>query len=367
LLISSAVCADEMSKARSTVVIVLAERRMALERAQAIADETVKLLDEMTPDSPLLSEIPQGDKAKVMELYKERAHEARGLLLLRRGNVEAAAKELPRALQRVMKEVELNNYILWKDSDLRKLDVRPRVFWLAEYYEMLGDYNRAAKYLLAGAGDDEAINKFIRERLPIVYEKLGRKNADADKDLLAAQTRYRALVAASAVSSEEAKKKYLAHRVGTPAPEIKALGFDKKEIRLSDFKGKVVVLNFWATWCGPCVRELPHWQKAVDNYKDQRDVVFLAVSIDESRPAVRPFLEKNGYSFSVAYDQDGAQSLQIPGVPTTLIIDRQGVIQFRDVGFGEETLFLEHLAWRIDALLREPGAPVTTSNQEKSQ
>lgn len=365
---SASTDADEMSKARARVIIVMAERRLALDRAQTLADETVKLLDEMPPTSPYLTNLPQHDKATVMELYKERAHEARGLLLLRRGKTEEAAKELNLALKRVITIVEKNDVILWKDTDLRELSVRPRVFWLAELFEAQGDFKRAAKYLLAGYSEDEPGNQFIRARLPIIYKSLGRKGADAEADLAAAQSRFRTLTAASATSTEETKQKYLANRIGQPAPEFKALGLDKKAMQLSDFKGKVVVLNFWATWCGPCVREMPHLQKAAEKYKNRADVVFLAVSIDDNRPAVRPFLEKNGYTIRAAYDQDGAQNYQIPGVPSTFIIDRKGVIQFRDVGFGDEgERFIERLAWRVDALLSEPGAPAPTAGKEKSQ
>lgn len=365
---STAATADAVSKARAQVITVFAERRLQLDHAQALADDTVKLFDEMKPDSPLLKDIPPNNKATVLEIYKERAHEARGLILLRRGNPEEAAKELTRALQRVINEVEKNGFILWNDADLLRLGVRPRVLWLAELYETQGDLKRAAKYLLAGYNDGEPGNQFIRARLPIIYKQLGRKEAEAEADLQAAQARYRTLQAASVVSTEETKKKYLANRIGKPAPEFKALGLDKQEIRLSDLKGKVVVLTFWATWCGPCVLEMPHLQKAAEKYKQQPEVIFLAVSIDDNRPAVRPFLEKNKYTIRAAYDQDGAQNFQIPGVPSTFIIDRQGLIQFRDVGYGDEgERFIERLTWRVDALLSEPSAPTTTSGKEKSQ
>jgi thiol-disulfide isomerase/thioredoxin len=356
--------AYEVNKTRALVIILFAERRLALDRAQALADETVKLFDELQPDSPLLSNVPQSNRALLMESFKERAHEARGLLLLKRGNLEAAAKDLSQALQRVINEVEKNGFILWKDTDLRELDVRPRVLWLAELYEAQGDFKRAAKYLLAGYNDGERGNQFIRARLPILYKQLGRKQADAEADLQSAQSRFRSLMAASAVTTEETKQKYLANRIGKPAPEFKALGLDKKEIRLSDLKGKVVVLTFWATWCGPCILEMPHLQKAAEKYKHQADVVFLAVSIDANRPAVRPFWVKNGYTIRAAYDQDGAQNFQLPGVPSTFIIDRNGVIQFRDIGYNADgERVIERLAWRVDALL----SPQATPGKEKSQ
>jgi thiol-disulfide isomerase/thioredoxin len=146
----------------------------------------------------------------------------------------------------------------------------------------------------------------------------------------------------------------MSRRLALPAAQFAVTRLDKKQIRLADFKGKVVALNFWATWCGPCIAEMPYLQKVIDNYRNETDVVFLAVSIDDNRAAVRPFLEKYGYKMTAAYDNNAAQNLEIPGVPTTVIIDRNGLIQFKDVGFGDDgKLYIDRLIWRIDALLKE--------------
>ena len=137
--------------------------------------------------------------------------------------------------------------------------------------------------------------------------------------------------------------------------DLKAL--DGATLGSQELAGKVVVLNFWATWCGPCVAEMPHFQKVVDRYKKQKDVVFLAISIDEDKPVVRPFLERNHYTIPVAYDNDAAKAFNVDGVPTTFIVDRNGVIQFSDLGFGgDDKEYIDRLVWRIDALLKETSA-----------
>jgi thiol-disulfide isomerase/thioredoxin len=349
--------ANSMGYVRPQVILAFTERRLALDRAKELADEAVKLFDEMKPDSPLLQGFNPAMREDVIKSGREQAHRARGFVLIKLGNAQEAAKELKAEFDPVIKEVERTGFVLWKDMDLRGVGARPRVLWLAELRELEGDYDRAAKYLLAGYGDDERANQFIRERLPVVYKKQGRSDADAASALNASKTRYLSMSNSSLANDEEAKKKLLAERIGKPAPDFKVMKLDKKEVRLSDLKGKVAVLNFWATWCGPCVAEMPHFQKVVDRYKKQNDVVFIAISIDENRPAVRPFLEKNGYTMQAAYDNNAAEVFKVNGVPMTFIVDRNGVIQFSEEGFGgDEKSYFDHLVWRVDALLKEASA-----------
>jgi thiol-disulfide isomerase/thioredoxin/tetratricopeptide (TPR) repeat protein len=344
--------AEQMIKARSQVALALAERKLELALAESFAEEAVKLADELKPDSPLLSEFKEGERDSLIRLLRERARRARGFVALRRGDAARAVNELSAELQPVVKEVERNGFILWKDMDLRELGVRPRVLWLAEAYETQGQLERAARYLLAGLGDDNRANDFIKARLPVIYQKLGRPANDAPADLRMAEARYRSLMERAASSKEEEKRRLLAARINAPAKDFRITRLDKRELRLSDLKGKVIALNFWATWCGPCLAELPHFQKAFEKYKDNSQVVFVAVSIDENRAAVRPLIEKRGYSFVTAYDESAAQSYGVGNIPATIIIDRDGMIQFREEGFGGEGKdYTERLIWRIDELL----------------
>lgn len=346
--------ADSMRNSRAKVIIAFAERGVALDRTKELADETVKIFDEMKPDSNLLSGFDPVTKEQLIKNGRESAHIARGFLLIKLGKTAEAAKELKGEFDPVIREVEKSGYALWKDMHLRDLGARPRVLWLAELYERDGDYTRAARYLLAGYGEDERANRFIQERLPIVYKKLGRDNEQASKDVQSAQARFRSLTETMRTLGEQDRKKSLAQRVRMPAADFTVTRLDKKPASLRDFKGKVIVLNFWATWCGPCVAEMPHLQKMVEKYKNEPDIVFLAVSVDENRAAVSPFLRKNGYTMTVAYDTDAAQNYGVQGVPTTFFIDRNGVIQFKDEGFGDDPkAYLDVMTWRIDALLKE--------------
>ncbi len=347
----------------ATVIAVLAERNTNLEQAGALADEAVKIADAISADSVMGPGAAQEDKERYLNFLKELAHRSKGFVLLKRGKTDEAARELNSALQPVIKEVEKNGFILWKDMDLREVGVRPRVLWLAELYEAQGDFERAAKYLLAGFGDDDLANKYIQERGLAVFKKLGRSNEAAIAALSEAQRRYRAMSTPTASGKDEERKSLIANRVNQPAPDFQVTTLDKKVIRLGELKGKVVVLNFWATWCGPCVVEMPHFQKAARKYTSNPKVIFIAISLDDNRALVRPFLKRIGYTDLVAYDGGAARNYQIASIPTTVIIDRDSVIQYRDIGFGGagET-YVERLSWRIDELLKEKANAASPGN-----
>lgn len=116
--------------------------------------------------------------------------------------------------------------------------------------------------------------------------------------------------------------------VGATATDFALKTPDGKEIKLSDFKGKPVVLNFWATWCPACKAEMPDMEKIYEANKDQ-GVVFLAVDIGESSLAVESFVQKNNITFPVVIDENSrvTSQYQIVPLPTTYFIDAKGIIR----------------------------------------
>lgn len=123
--------------------------------------------------------------------------------------------------------------------------------------------------------------------------------------------------------------------IGLRAGNFKMKSLEGEAVELSTLRGKVVVLDFWATWCPPCRRELPSIERLRNEFTDQ--VQFLGVN-DEDAATVKSFLHKNGYALPVLMDQRRSVHLQygVEAIPTVLIIDRDGVIRKHFVGSRSE-------------------------------
>jgi peroxiredoxin len=119
-----------------------------------------------------------------------------------------------------------------------------------------------------------------------------------------------------------------------PAPNFILPGLDGQKVSLTDFRGKIVFLNIWATWCAPCVAEMPSMEKLYQELKDE-DFEILAVSVDESGAgAVSPFVEKYKLGFPVLLDTGGKikDLYQTTGIPESFIIDKDGIIVEKVIG-----------------------------------
>ena len=155
---------------------------------------------------------------------------------------------------------------------------------------------------------------------------------------------------------EKYKKKIAKNIIEEVAPDFKALNLNGDEISLESLKGKTVVLDFWATWCGPCKDSFPGMQKVLNKYQDDQDVVFLFVDTFEKGEnrikSVSSFIEKEGYTFNVLidpYNDDKSQyhiaeSYNVSGIPTKFIIDKNSNIRFKDVGYsGSESKLMQKM------------------------
>jgi peroxiredoxin len=126
---------------------------------------------------------------------------------------------------------------------------------------------------------------------------------------------------------------------GKPAPDFLLKTVDDKSVKLADFKGNVVVVDFWANRCPPCRLSLPHIQKLSDDKeKAGRGLRVLAVNARERKHEIARLMEKNGYTFVVPMDLTGSavDAYSVGEIPTTFVIGRDGLVRAVFVGFDEK-------------------------------
>lgn len=124
---------------------------------------------------------------------------------------------------------------------------------------------------------------------------------------------------------------------GAPAPDFAATDLDGRPVRLRDLRGNVVVLDFWATWCGPCVAMIPEERDLVDRFQD-RPFKFIGVSADDSPDVVRPFVKRQRMEWTHVFDGPNGpigQLYDVNAYPTLYVIDAAGMIRFQAVGGHE--------------------------------
>lgn len=148
----------------------------------------------------------------------------------------------------------------------------------------------------------------------------------------------------SASPQDILKGKYYFVEINKPMEDFEAEDLNGNKIKLSDYKGKIIFLNFWATWCPPCRAEMPHMEEFYAKYKDE-DIVILAVNSTSvelkggtddkaAEKKVRNFIEEYGYTFPILLDRndEGWKIYYQAGVPTNYIIDKEGIVRYLKVG-----------------------------------
>ena len=238
------------------------------------------------------------------------------------GRYNELAGRLDDAIASYEKVIELQGGVFFAEPDDHII--------LADLYTEKGDYNNAGNYYLyaivTGGNRDS-----IRLKLQEMFKKEG------ISDNLIAQK----------VDSILA----LENKIVQAAPDLKVKTIDGKEISLSSFKGKIVVLNFWATWCAPCKREIPLLNQLVEKFSNREDIVFIALTND-SKNRVENFLKTQEFKYLQTFaNSEIFKKYKVSAIPTHYIINKEGKIVLRMVGSLPDIHKI--LETRINNLLRQ--------------
>ncbi len=319
----------------NTAPFVLADRSVALDLAEALAREIPRRSEarralfktSLAPDDRIAQQLD--DSAQM--------HDALGWVFVRRGQLDSARAQLRAALT-----------------------LRPgsasALLHMGRLHEAAGDTAAAQSSYLAGfvaerRGDmpGRLPERWLarhenEEALRALYRRLGRPD-DA----------FQAVVAQLDDSARAVRRRLtLARRVTSnraPLAPFALTTLDGRALTLESLRGRVVFVNFWGTWCGPCVAEMPEIQKLHDRYRADAGVAVVTIDFGDDPQAVREFMKRHHYDFPVLLDDGYAgKKANVRGAPETFFLDRAGRIGFYGTVVGRT---LEDFVWAIEALRAE--------------
>ncbi|MCF7833389.1 MAG: redoxin domain-containing protein [Candidatus Marinimicrobia bacterium] len=146
------------------------------------------------------------------------------------------------------------------------------------------------------------------------------------------------------------RQNLLADQLNIPMPEFEIEGLDSTTITHEKFRDKILIVSFWATWCPPCRKELPHMNEVYHQYMEDDEVEIIVVSTDKDKFLVPPFISETGYDFPVYYADGLNTAFGVKGIPTLFVIDKQGLIRYKKVGFSEGEEFEKIMSWYIEEI-----------------
>ncbi len=199
-----------------------------------------------------------------------------------------------------------------------------------------------------GQGTTSDLNRYKE-----LYVKLNGSDSGYDKLLTSAQKKL----------TEILKQKLAKEIISLPAPLFTVKDVDGNNVSMTDLKGKIVILDFWATWCGPCKKSFPAMQMAVNKYKNDPNVTFLFIHTwekeDNPTEAAISYLKENNFNFHLIMDlkdpvtktNNVVSAFKISGIPTKFIIDGAGNIRYKVIGFaGNDEAAVEELSAMIESV-----------------
>jgi thiol-disulfide isomerase/thioredoxin len=322
---------EDNVEALTNLISMLRERRAEADstKALAYADALVKRFERIITDSPKPKRISSAQ-------WQDRKEQGIASVYLLRGKVHADLGADDKARSDLTKS--------YQAARLAETAVA-----LGELAEKRKDVDEAIDYYLQAFAvslntDDRTDLKSLRRKLGQLYSaKNGSENGLGDRLLKT----HDAFVKEREERLAKLDPPNINEGLSDPM-KFTLTRLDGSPLKLDEQRGKVIVINFWATWCGPCLTEMPLFEKAIAKYKDDKEVFFLAITTDEDRDLVAPFLKHYKFNLPVAYADYLNDHFAVSSIPTTIILDRKGEVSFRQAGFNPREDFIEALSEKID-------------------
>ena len=300
-------------------------RPLALE----MIDEGVKAADNPKARPKYVSKMEWNEQQRIA---KSLLHFVKGAVLNADGKTDVAIKEYEKALKLGGKQSDPNTYAMYVDALQRT------------------DQNEKAKEVSAMALSNGITNQTVLTAFRDVSAQDGMSEAEIEKEIQRLQGEGKQLLV-QRLSREMLNMNMIDGTFTTR---------DGKPVNVSDWSGKVVILDYWATWCGPCRKSFPSLEKLYQKYKNHPNVQFAIVNVwervDDRKQHVEDFLSKNAdLTFPVFYDQEDAVvgKYGVTGIPTKFFLGKDGRIQFKEVGYLPEEQFLKEATEKIEVLLAQ--------------
>ena len=322
---------EDNVEALTNLITMLRERKGEADstKALAYADALVKRFERIITDSPKPKRVSSAQ-------WQDRKEQGIASVYLLRGKIHADLGADDKARSDLTKS--------YQAARLAETAVA-----LGELAEKRKDVDEAIDYYLQAFAislntDDRTDLKSLRRKLGQLYSaKNGSENGLGDRLLKA----HDAFVNEREERLAKLDPPNINEGVNDPL-KFTLTRLDGSPLKLDEQRGKVIVINFWATWCGPCLSEMPLFEKAIAKYKDDKEVFFLAITTDEDRDLVAPFLKHYKFNLPVAYADYLNDHFAVSSIPTTIILDRKGEVSFRQAGFNPREDFIEALSEKID-------------------
>lgn len=268
-------------------------------------------------------------------------------------SVRAAYKyqEIKAISKNLKKSSELEDFEKLIEKSRAFIDAHPKYKRVDEVYYILGNtFVKLARVEEGIAVFEELIKDYPSARyterclleLGLAYDKLSQHNkADVVYERLANHPKYGsrsiAKTAKQILALERTERNgQLPSRfglpptafIGKPAKDFQVTDLKGEERSLEKYRGKVVLLDFWATWCGPCRTEMPHVKKTYEKYKNQQFEI-IGISLDRSKPPLEAYIQKEGIAWPQFWDNGGtiAKMYNVRGIPATFLIDGKGIVR----------------------------------------